>query len=86
MRALKLFRRSPIKAPVSAIEPPMPLDGNLEPTPEVLLERVAVLVRERQRLRADGAGKAALEQNRRQIARAQWELSRVLIARYSPAV
>ncbi len=86
MRPLELFRRHPISAPVSTVDPPVQPVEPGEPAPDVLLERVAVLVREREALRARGAGRAALELNRVQIARAQWELSRALIARYSPAV
>jgi hypothetical protein len=59
-------------------------DEFAEPTPEVLLERVAILVHERQSLRARGAGRAALERNRAEITRAQWDLSRALIARHYP--
>jgi len=51
-------------------------------TPEDLLERVAELVHERQVLRAAGAGRAELERNRAEIARAQWDLSRALIVRH----
>jgi hypothetical protein len=32
-----------------------------------------------------GADRAALERNRQAIVRAQWDLSRALIARYQPA-
>jgi hypothetical protein len=53
-----------------------------EPTPEDLLDRVAALVHERQALRAAGAGRAELERNRADIARAQWALSRALITRH----
>jgi len=54
---------------------------------EELTERLAALARERQRLRVDGASAAALERNRIEIARTQWELSYSLIARHveSPA-
>ncbi len=53
-------------------------------TVETLLERIGVLVAERQRLRRDGAAPDELEANRQDIARLQWELSRALIARYLP--
>jgi hypothetical protein len=47
--------------------------------PDELTARIAQLVGERQELRARGAGEAALERNRLQIARAQWELAHALI-------
>jgi len=46
--------------------------------------RIAGLVAERQELRNRGAGQAALERNRLQIARAQWELGHALIDRHLP--
>lgn len=49
-----------------------------------LAARVAELVAERQRLRDRGAGESALERNRLQIARAQWELAHALIERHLP--
>jgi hypothetical protein len=52
---------------------------------ELLTVRIAALVAERQDLRVSGAGPAAVEQNRLQIARAQWELSHALIERHLPA-
>jgi hypothetical protein len=51
---------------------------------EALQERIGVLVAQRQQLRERGAGSEALERNRRQLARCQWELSFALIARYLP--
>ena len=51
---------------------------------ETLTIRIAGLVAERQDLRRRGAGLAALERNRLQIARAQWELGHALIDRYLP--
>jgi hypothetical protein len=84
---LKVPRRIPISARVSTLEsdPARQTEDELaEPTPEVLLERVAILVHQRQSLRAGGAGRAALERNRAEITRAQWELSRALIARHYP--
>src|SRR3954470_6958398 len=54
-------------------------------TVEALAERLSVLVFERQQLRATGAPPAAIERNRVQIARAQWELSHALIDRHLPA-
>jgi len=52
---------------------------------EVLTIQIASLVAERQDLRVSGAAEAAIERNRRQIARAQWELSHALIERHLPA-
>jgi hypothetical protein len=51
---------------------------------EALAVRIAELVVERQELRVSGAPPAAVERNRRQIARAQWELAHALIERYLP--
>jgi hypothetical protein len=52
---------------------------------EALEERIGVLVARRQDLRARGASAEALERNRRQLARCQWQLSVALIERYRPA-
>jgi hypothetical protein len=52
---------------------------------EFLRERISCLCLERQSLRARGAGAVALERNRVQIARAQWQLSYALIERYLAA-
>lgn len=52
--------------------------------PDELTARIAQLVGERQELRARGAGEAALERNRLQIARAQWELAHALIELHAP--
>jgi predicted nucleotidyltransferase len=49
---------------------------------ELLTLRVAELVAERQQLRERGANDTALERNRIQIARAQWELGHALIDRH----
>ena len=46
--------------------------------------RIAQLVAERQLLRERGASEGALERNRLQIARAQWELGHALIDRHLP--
>ena len=43
---------------------------------------LAELVRERQQLRAAQADGEALERNRREIVRRQWELADALLARY----
>ncbi len=52
---------------------------------ESLVVRIAELVVERQELRSRGAAPAAIERNRVQIARAQWELAHALIDRHGPA-
>ena len=46
---------------------------------EALTLRVGVLVAERQQLRDRGANATALERNRVELARAQWDLSHALI-------
>ena len=51
---------------------------------ESLTRRISTLMAERQALRMNSAGETALERNRVQIARAQWELSYALIERYLP--
>jgi hypothetical protein len=56
-------------------------------TVEALQERIGQLAGQRQQLRAERAEREALEQNRLEIGRVQWELSRALISRYlAPAV
>lgn len=55
------------------------------PSVEALTLRVAELVSERQQLRERGASETALEKNRVQLARAQWELGHALIDRHLPA-
>ena len=52
---------------------------------EALVVRIAELVAERQELRRAGSPPAAIERNRVQIARAQWELAHALIERHLPA-
>ena len=52
---------------------------------ESLVVRIAGLVAERQELRRTGAPPAAIERNRVQIARAQWELAHALIDRHLTA-
>jgi hypothetical protein len=52
---------------------------------ETLVERIGTLVAERQRLRREAAPRTALEENRREIARLQWELSHALIQRHRAA-
>jgi hypothetical protein len=51
---------------------------------EVLTLRISALVAERQQLRDRGASETMLEQNRLQLARAQWELGHALIDRHLP--
>jgi hypothetical protein len=45
----------------------------------VLAARIAELIGERQELRESGSSLAAIERNRIQLARAQWELAHALI-------
>ena len=54
------------------------------PSVETLIDQIAVLASERQRLRDTGAPPAKLERNRIKLARTQWELSHALIERYLP--
>jgi hypothetical protein len=54
------------------------------PSVEVLIVRIAELVAERQELRSAGASATAIERNRLQLARAQWELAHSLIDRHLP--
>jgi hypothetical protein len=58
--------------------------GRSRDTVEILAVRIAELVVERQQLRVSGAPPAAVERNRLQIARAQWELAHALIDRHLP--
>ena len=51
---------------------------------ESLTRRISTLTTERQALRTNDASETALEHNRVEIARAQWELSYALIERYLP--
>jgi len=53
-------------------------------TVETLTAEISRIVAERQELRAAYASAEALEANRRRLAAAQNELSRLLIARYLP--
>jgi hypothetical protein len=52
---------------------------------ESLSERIRVVVRERQELRAAFAGQAELERNRLELVALQRRLSEALIARFLPA-
>jgi hypothetical protein len=54
------------------------------PTVEDLIGRIAALVLVRQALRKDGADRETLEENRRQLVDAHWDLSRALIERHCP--
>jgi hypothetical protein len=56
--------------------------GRTHHTVEALLEEIAGLTAERQRLRELGVDAARLERNRVKLARAQWELSHALIERF----
>lgn len=51
---------------------------------EELQARIGTLVARRQLLREQGASARALERNRRELARCQWQLSFALIERYLP--
>jgi hypothetical protein len=54
-------------------------------TVESLTEEIGRIVAERQELRAAGADFDVLEENRRRLARAQSDLSQLLIARHLPS-
>jgi hypothetical protein len=54
------------------------------PSVEALIVHIAELVAERQELRSAGASSTAIERNRVQLARAQWELAHALIDRHLP--
>ncbi|HEV7640281.1 MAG TPA: hypothetical protein VGO39_05420 [Gaiellaceae bacterium] len=54
-------------------------------TVESLTDEIGRIVAERQELRAAGASFDVLEENRRRLARAQSELSQLLIARHLPS-
>jgi hypothetical protein len=56
----------------------------LRHTVETLTAEIGRIVVERQELREAGAAPAALEENRRRLAAAQSELSRLLIERHLP--
>ena len=56
-------------------------DSQLE-TVETLADEIARVVAERQALRAGGAGKDALEQNRLELASLQRRFANALVARY----
>jgi hypothetical protein len=50
---------------------------------EALQAEIGLLCAERQSLRASGSDEGALERNRLEIARLQWELSHALIVRHA---
>lgn len=52
---------------------------------ESLTERISKLVTDRQELRRGDASVPTIEQNRRAIAQAQWDLAHALIDRYLPS-
>jgi len=56
-----------------------------EPAIEELQDRITALVAERQHLRAFGAGRSWLEQNRLELGHSQRELSHALIQQHRPA-
>jgi hypothetical protein len=56
--------------------------GQTRPSVETLLDEIAGLTSERQKLRERGADGPRLERNRVKLARAQWQLSHALIERY----
>jgi hypothetical protein len=58
--------------------------GRAAASVEALTLRVGLLVAERQELRERGVSAKALERNRVQLAKAQWELSHALIDRHLP--
>ena len=65
----------------------MPARGNersLRDTVESVTEEIGRIVADRQALREAGADGAELEKNRRRLAAAQHNLSRLLIERYLP--
>jgi hypothetical protein len=62
-----------------------PLPDDHVDSVESLNERIRVLVRERQDLRAAFAGRVELERNRLELVALQRQLSGALIARYLPA-
>ena len=62
---------------ISALRPDAPA-----PRVEALHQRISTLANERQVLRDEGAERAQLERNRRQLVDAQWALSHALIERY----
>jgi hypothetical protein len=68
----------------SSSQPVGALDGQPPFPVEALQELLGGLVLEREELRRMGADRSTLERNRRDIVRAQWQLSHALIARHRP--
>lgn len=69
----------------TTLRPPAPSRLHPErPTVEELVSSIAELVLARQSLRAAGADELILEQNRRELVAAHWDLSRALIERHCP--
>jgi hypothetical protein len=58
--------------------------GPKRATVETLMQEIAELTSDRQRLRDRDAAPAKLERNRIRLARKQWQLSHALIERYLP--
>lgn len=58
------------------------MNGHTPLPVEALQDVLGGLLREREELRVNGADRGTLEGNRQAIVKAQWELSRALIARY----
>ena len=91
MRGIRLGRRradSPLVASGTSLRHPRPARFRRSRTPasaDELTARIGLLVAERQQQRDRDAGEAALERNRVQLARAQWELGHALIELYLPA-
>jgi hypothetical protein len=75
-------------AAMSATPLRQPAPADAEPvvrtTVEDLVGRIADLVLQRQSLRSAGATPSSLEQNRRALVSAHWELSHALIDRHCP--
>jgi hypothetical protein len=90
MRGIRLGRRradSPLVASGTSLRHLRPVRFRRSRKPasaDELTARIAHLVAERQELREQRASEAALEENRLQLARAQWELGHALIDRYLP--
>jgi hypothetical protein len=76
------YREKMSATPLRPLAPARFRRGPSRHSVETLLERIGVLVAERQELRARDANAAALERNRVKIARSQWELSHALIERH----
>jgi hypothetical protein len=69
----------------ATLRQPAPARLNPErPTVEDLIGRIADLVLARQSLRANGAERQVLDENRAELVSAHWELSHALIERHCP--